>query len=137
MPEQGVAARASPTAAQTSVSARPGHRLDAELWRGCGSQGKMSAAELVDVRRELKDVKKEIKEADAAVKAWLARAEEIPASVFRDNNDSYFVELRQLREKESQLARRKDNFARRKVNFARRKNNFARRRKTVARRRLE
>ena len=64
-----MAARAAPTAAQTSVSARPGHRLDAELWRGCGSEGKMSSAELDDVRRELQDVKKEIKEAAAAVKA--------------------------------------------------------------------
>ena len=78
----------------------------------------MSAAEL-DVRRELQDVKKEIKEAAAAVKAWLARAEEIPASVFRDNIDSYFVvELRQLREEESQLRGRKDNCARMRNTFA-------------------
>ena len=64
----------------------------------------MSSAELEDVRQELQDVKKEIKEAAAAVKAWLARAEEIPASVFLDNKDSYFVvELRQLREELRQL----------------------------------
>ena len=37
------------------------------------------------------------------MKAWRNLDEEIPASVFRDNKDSYFLELSQLREKKRQL----------------------------------